>query len=99
MTCAKCINSEMIAISSETLLLTVGPRPVDLTQPFPMVVERPYELRKSLSCRSEAPCGALPALTHHWHGPRCQKCPRPHNSTRTNKPCNFTNEWLKYMDA
>jgi len=64
MTFAKRINSEMTAISSETLLLTVGPRSVDLTQPFPMVVARPYDLRKSLSCRSEAPCGALPALAH-----------------------------------
>jgi hypothetical protein len=32
------INSETMAISSETLLLTVVPRPADLTHPFPMVV-------------------------------------------------------------
>lgn len=65
MTCAKRINSEVTAISSENLLLTVVPRPADLTHPLsPWLWARHCELRKSLSCRSEAPWGALPALAY-----------------------------------
>ncbi len=86
MTCANRINSEMTAVSSETLLLTVGPRPADLTQPFPMVVARPHELGKGLSCGSEAPCGALPALAHPlaWSAlPKAPKSPQSNGQTLT----------------
>lgn len=51
-----------------------------------MVVARPYELRKSLSCGSEAPCGALPTLAHPlaWSAlPKAPKSPQSNGQTLT----------------